>query len=94
MAREREREKERKKKSDESPRRKRIRHWWCRTGNPSVANQGRRRSVEGARLREREEVEAEVEVEKLFPVGKRGGSPHVTGSGLEGERKRFQRQEI
>ena len=45
-------------------------------------------------MREREEVEAEVEVEKLFPVGKRGGSPHVTGSGLEGKRKRFQRQEI
>lgn len=45
------REKE-KEKSDESPRRKRIRHWWYRTGNPSVANQGRKRSVKGARLRE------------------------------------------
>ena len=43
---------------------------------------------------ERRKLKLKSTSNKLFPVGKRGGSPHVTGSGLEGERKRFQRQEI
>ena len=80
MARDREREKERKKKSDESPRRKRIRHWWCRTGKPQCRKPRGQKERGGDEVAKGRKLKLKSKSKKrLFPVGKRGGSPHVTG---------------